>query len=229
MDRGDIMEKKKRSKVNKIIKFIPLIVMAILFIYFALNYEDISVEKILNYTPSNYFLAAIIFLVFFAVKSISIVIPLSLIYISSSLVFPWYIAIIINFLGLFITMTIAFYIGKFSGKDMVDQMIDKYPKINIINKVRAENEWVSVFIVKILGFIPNDISSMVLGSFNTGYKAFIIASLLAKSPMMIAKTLIGSSIGGEGGRGLVIALFIAILYIIFTLFIYWKNKETIRT
>ena len=223
------MEKKKRSKINRIMKFIPLIVMATLFVYFAFNYEDISVEKILNYTPSNYFLAVIVILVFFAIKSISMVVPLTLIYISSSLIFPWYIAILVNFLGLFISMTIPFYIGKFSGKDRVDELIARYPKVNFINNIRAENQWVSVFIIKILGFIPNDISSIVLGSFNTEYKVFIISSLLAKSPMMIAKTLIGSSIGQEGGSTLVIALLIALLYTIFIFFIYRKNKEIIRS
>lgn len=199
--------------------------MGMFFIYFALNFRDISVRDILNYTPSNYFLAALIIIFFFAIKSISIVIPLTILYISSSIIFPWYWAIIINLIGLFVSMTIPYYIGRFSGKDLVDRLISKYPKVNKINDIKAKNQWIFVFTIKILGFIPNDVSSIVLGSFNTDYKVFVISSVLAKTPMMVAQTLIGSNIKQPGSRGFKLAILIAILIFIFILIIYWKTKE----
>lgn len=201
--------------------------MGIFFMYFALNYKEISVEDIINYTPSNYFLAVLIILLFFAIKSISIVIPLTLLYVSSSIIFPWYWAILVNLIGLFVTMTIPYFIGRFSGKDYVDKLIGKYPKVKKIDNIKGKNQWVFVFIVKILGFIPNDVSSIVLGSFNTNYKVFILSSVLAKTPMMLAKTLAGASINQSGSLGIIIGIIIAILVFIFTIYIYWKNKESL--
>lgn len=124
-------------------------------------------------------------------------------------------------------MTIPYFIGRFSGKDYVDKLIDKYPKVKKIDNIKGKNQWVFVFIVKILGFIPNDVSSIVLGSFNTNYKVFILSSVLAKTPMMLAKTLAGASINQSGSLGIIIGIIIAILVFIFTIYIYWKNKESL--
>lgn len=219
----------KKTKTLEKLRYLPLILMGIVFIYFALNYKEISVEDVLQYTPSNYFLAGGIVVFFFALKSISVVIPLTVLYISSSIIFPWWGAILVNTIGLFVTMTIPYYIGKLSGKDFVDKLISKYPKVNIINDIKAKNQWIFVFIIKILGFIPNDVSSIVLGSFNTDYKIFVISSVLAKAPMMIAKTLIGASISESGTLGIKVAIIIAILVFIFTIFIYFKNKDSLKS
>ncbi|MBU3209857.1 VTT domain-containing protein [Clostridium algidicarnis] len=219
------MKPMKKTKLLEKLRYLPLIFMGIFFVYFAFNFRELSVSDILNYTPSNYFLAGAIMVSFFAIKSISVVIPLTLLYISSSIIFSWYWAIIVNLIGLFVSMTIPYYIGKFSGKDVVDKLMSKYPKINKVNDIKAKNQWVFVFIVKILGFIPNDVSSIVLGSLNTDYKAFIISSVLAKTPMMLAKTLIGANINQPGSKGFKVAILISILVFIFTVVIYWKNKD----
>ena len=171
----------KKTKLLERLRLLPLIIIGIFFIYFALNFRDISVRDILNYTPSNYLLAGLAIIFFFAIKSISIVVPLSILYISSSIIFPWYWSVVINFIGLFVSMTIPYYIGKFSGKNLVDRLAYKYPKLDKINNIKAKNQWLFVFAVKILGFIPNDVSSIVLGSFKTDYKVFIISSVLAKN------------------------------------------------
>lgn len=223
------MEPRKKTKLMEGLRYLPLIIIGILFAFFALNYRVISVENILSFTPSNYFLIAIIIIFIFAIKSISMIIPLTVLYISSSIVFSWYWAIIVNFIGLFICMTIPYYIGKFSGKNLVDKLILKYPKVNKINDIKANNEWVFVFIVKILGIIPNEVSSMILGSLNTEYKIFIIASVLAKSPAMIATTLLGANINQSGTLGFKLSIIIAILVVIFIVFIYWKNRDALKS
>lgn len=126
-------------------------------------------------------------------------------------------------------MTIPYYIGKFSGKDLVDKLISKYSKVNKINNIKANNEWILVFIVKILGFIPNEVSSIVLGSLNTEYKTFVISSVLAKSPSMIATTLLGANINKPGTPGFKLSIAIAIVAFIFIVFIYWKNRNTLKS
>lgn len=203
--------------------------MGIIFIYFALNYKEISVQDILHYTPTNHFLAGVIIILFFAVKSISIVIPLTILYISSSIIFTWYWAIIVNLVGLFVVMTIPYYIGRFSGKGFVDKLISKYPKVNDINNIKANNEWIFVFVVKILGFIPNDVSSIVLGSLNINYKTYVISSVLAKTPMMLAKTLIGSSISQPETLDIKVAIIVSILVILFTIYFYWIYKKSLNS
>lgn len=223
------MKQRKEMKLLEKLRYLPLIIIGILFIFFALHYKELSVEAILNFTPSNYFLAGIIMIFIFAIKSVSMIIPLTVLYISSSILFTWYWAIIVNLIGLFVCMTIPYYIGKFSGKDLVDKLISKYSKVNKINNIKANNEWILVFIVKILGFIPNEVSSIVLGSLNTEYKTFVISSVLAKSPSMIATTLLGANINKPGTPGFKLSIAIAIVAFIFIVFIYWKNRNTLKS
>ncbi len=223
------MKQRKEMKLLEKLRYLPLIIIGILFIFFALHYKELSVQPILNFTPSNYFLAGIIMIFIFAIKSVSMIIPLTVLYISSSILFTWYWAIIVNLIGLFVCMTIPYYIGKFSGKDLVDKLISKYSKVNKINNIKANNEWILVFIVKILGFIPNEVSSIVLGSLNTEYKTFVISSVLAKSPSMIATTLLGANINKPGTPGFKLSIAIAIVAFIFIVFIYWKNRNTLKS
>lgn len=220
------MKAMKKTKLLESLRYLPLIIMGIFFVYFLFNHRGLSVNAILSYTPSNYFLAGVIMISLFAIKSVSIVIPFTVLYVSSSIIFPWYWAIIINLIGLFVCMTIPYYIGKLSGKELVVKLMSKYPKINKINNIKAKKQWVFVFIVKILGFIPNDVSSIVLGSLNIDYKVFVISSVLAKTPMMLAKTLIGANINQPGNKGFTAAILISILVFIITMVIYWKNKDT---
>lgn len=126
-------------------------------------------------------------------------------------------------------MTIPYYIGRFSGKGFVDKLISKYPKVNDINNIKANNEWIFVFVVKILGFIPNDVSSIVLGSLNINYKTYVISSVLAKTPMMLAKTLIGSSISQPETLDIKVAIIVSILVILFTIYFYWIYKKSLNS
>lgn len=219
----------KKIKLSKILKYLLLIIVGILFIFFALNYKKLSIEDILNFTPSNYLLAGIIIVFIFAIKSVFMILPLTVIYIGSSIIFPWYWAILVNLIGLFVCMTIPYYMGKLFGKNLVDKFISKYPKVTKINDIKSNNEWSFVLIIKMLGFIPNEVGSIILGSLNTRYKVFVIASVIAKSPGMIATTLLGANIDQPGTTGFKVSIIIAILVFIFIIYIYWKNKDIIKS
>lgn len=222
------MKKGNKEKFIETLRYLPLVIIVVLFIFFAFNYNKIGVKDILNFTPSNYLLAGVAVVAIFAIKSISMFLPLTVIYISSSIIFPWYWAIILNLIGLFVCMTIPYYIGRFSGTKLLDKLIIRYPKVNKINNFKTDNQWRFIFIVKILGFIPNDVSSLILGSLNTDYKIFIVASIIAKFPGMISTTLLGANINKPGTREFKVSIGIAIITLIFIIFMYGKNRDKIK-
>lgn len=218
------MGENKRDK-SKIIRFIPLIIMISLFLFFSLNYRNISTEDILNFTPSNYFLTAFVIILIYAVKSISMFISLSIIYISVVIIFPSFWAIAINIVGLTVCMTIPYFIGKFSGRGLLDKVASKYPKVKNIIEMKEDREWFFVFIIKILGFIPNEPSSLVFGSINTKYGTYVTAAVLAKTPSMIATTLLGSNINNPGTPEFKWSIIISIIIFIGIGIFYRKNKD----
>ena len=91
-------------------KLIPIVAIAFMGIVFTVivkkNGEPLSVHTILRYTPANEMVAAGIILLLFALKSLTIVIPLSILYLASGILFHPVIAVLISTAGLAITSTI---------------------------------------------------------------------------------------------------------------------------
>lgn len=221
------MKKETKKTKFKIIRYIPLLIMLASFIFFTVNYR-ISIQDILNFTPSNYLVAGGIMILIYAIKSISMFVSLSILYISIGIIFPWYYAIIINFIGLIVSMILPFFIGKFSGKSLFYKVASKYPKVHKINNIQEDREWVFIFIIKFIGVIPNEISSLTFGMLNINFKTYIIASVLAKTPGMIATTLLGANIHEPGSIGFVISVVISIIILLLVLKIYTKYKDKFK-
>lgn len=220
--------KKEYKKFNfKIIRFIPLVIMLVSFIFFTINYR-ISIQDILNFTPSNYILAGGVMILIYAVKSISMFVSLSILYISVGIIFPWYYAIIINFIGLFVSLLLPYFIGKFSGKSLFHKVASKYPKVHKINDIKEDKEWIFIFIIKFIGIIPNEVSSLTFGILNINFKTYITASVLAKTPAMIATTLLGANINEPGSPGFIISGIIAIIILVLVFRIYRKYKDDFK-
>src|SRR5699024_5115612 len=133
-------------------------------------------------------------------------------------------AIIVNLFGLVVCMSLPYLIGKYSTSNLLDKVFNKYPKISRINDIKTDNEFLFALIVKLMGFIPNDISSLFLGSIKVSYIKFLIASILVRTPVMLFTTMTGLNVlNDEETRiriiGMVLLISITILY-----FLYRKYK-----
>ena len=78
----------KKSKIQKIIKYGALAVWAALIIVIIVNRDKITVDAIISYTPSNLFLAALVLLLLFALKSLSVFFASIVLYTVAGLLFP---------------------------------------------------------------------------------------------------------------------------------------------
>lgn len=222
------MKKQRQEIKNKIIRLLPLILMVIIFIFLTRKYKNISIDNILNFTPSNYFLAAGILIFIYGVKSVSMFISLSVLYISAGIIFPSFWAIIINLIGLIVCMTIPYFIGRYSGSDLFNKLASKYPKIDKTKQMEDENKWLLVFTIKILGFIPNEIGSLALGSMDIQYGTYITAAVLGKTPLMIAKTLLGSNFNKPRTPGFKWSIIVLIIVLLGIGIFYRKNRHKFR-
>ena len=118
------MKNKKR-----LIPIAAIIIMGTVFtVIVKKSGKPLSVNTILRYTPENAILAAGIVLLLFALKSLTVVFPLSVLYLASGILFQPVIAILVSTAGLAITITIPYQIGKYSGKQAVQEICQKYPK-----------------------------------------------------------------------------------------------------
>lgn len=189
---------KKMSKVSRlglnIFKVVPFVIIALLTWLYIQKGGNLRAEDILQYTPDSIALAAVILIGFYAVKSLSIVFPLLVLYISAGVMFPAPLAIIINIAGLFLCVSIPYGIGRFSGKDLLDHLTKKYKKISQLDELQHNNAFFFSFFLRVINLLPGDIVSMVLGASGIPYWRYVIGTILGLFPTMLAATFLGESI-----------------------------------
>ena len=180
---------------RKLIPIAAIVLMGIVFtVIVKKSSEPLSVNTILRYTPENAMLAAEIVLLLFALKSLTVVFPLSILYLASGIIFQPVIAVLISTVGLAITITIPYWIGKYSGKQIVQEICQKYPKAGMIAQYQRTNTFFACFITRIVGFLPGDIVSIYFGACDTAYLIYLAAGVSGSLLSIITTTLLGEKI-----------------------------------
>ncbi|MGN0166112.1 MAG: TVP38/TMEM64 family protein [Lachnospiraceae bacterium] len=205
----------KRPPKNNIKKFLPLFALLLIAIIFSVlvsrSGEPLSVKTILRYTPENTVLASIILLLFFGLKSFTIVFPLSILYLASGILFPPLPAVLISTVGLSITITIPYWIGRYSGEELVQRICIKYPKAAQVAHYQNENIFFACFITRIVGFLPGDIVSMYFGACRTNFRLYLTAGICGSLLSIITTTLLGAELSNPFSVTFFIVLFCRIL------------------
>src|SRR5699024_7853361 len=106
------------------LKILPPILTILLVIISIIIGSRMSLSGLISYQPSNIILAAVGIVVLFAVKSLSVIFPLSALYIVSAFWFGTLWGIIINYIGLIVCVSVPYWIGHHFGSDLIDHLID---------------------------------------------------------------------------------------------------------
>ena len=173
--------------------------------------QPLSVNTILRYTPENAILAAGILLLLFALKSLTVVFPLSILYLASGILFQPIVAVLINMTGLAITITIPYWLGRYSGKETIQEIRRKYPKASMVAKYQETNTFFACFITRIVGFLPGDIVSIYFGACDTTYGSYLVAGIAGSMLSIITTTLLGEKINDPFSAEFMIVLLCRIL------------------
>ena len=191
-----LLKKMKKMKNKK--RIVPILAMVIMCIVFAIivrkSGEPLSVDTILRYTPQNKICAVGILLVFFALKSLTVVFPLSILYIASGILFQPIIAVLVSTAGFVITITIPYWIGRYSGKRTIQEICKKYPKAGQVAEYQEQNVSFACSITRIVGFLPCDIVSVYFGACGTAYSMFLLAGIAGSLLSIVTTTLLGEKI-----------------------------------
>ena len=142
---------KGHNILNIVGKVIGIGLWASLIIVCFVNRDKITAEGIVGLVPQNSWLSAIILLMLFAVKSVSVVIYSGILYAASGILFSLPIAIIINIIGTVITVTIPYLIGRKAGTPLLERLVAKNPKLAIIRDFPSQIDLFVSFFVRIVG------------------------------------------------------------------------------
>ena len=212
---------------NKRFRILLLVWVGIISICL-LRRKDLSVEGILRYTPQNPWLAAVVMLALFALKSLSIVIYSGLLYAANGILFPLPAAILLNLAGTVIMLTLPYWIGRRNGASAAGDIRKKYPKVEAIHDLRVQNDLAFAFLVRMVR-LPSDVASLYMGAIEVDYRKYLIGSLLGMLPHTITYPIMGMSVQDVHSPQFIVSLCAEIAYVLITSAIYALYRKRYKT
>ena len=185
----------KLVKVMQILSFAFMIVMLVLCLVFLSN-NNISVKNVdalTQYLTGGTLTVALILIGFSIVKSFALVFPPAVLFVLSGIVFDnLWTAVLINFLATAASLILPYFLGRFTGLEMVNALKGRFKAIKKLDDFAGENSFAVVFIFKAGGLMPSDLSSLIFGAMNIPFSKYFIASNLGLLVLNVLWTLLGA-------------------------------------
>ena len=215
----------KNKQTKTILKFIPGAICAAFIILPLASGKEITVQAVLNYTPETPLLAAFVILLLYALKSMSFVFPIAVLQIATGHLFRTPVALLINFVGRAITLTIPYWAGRFSGSDMVKNLIEKYPKLEEVCSKQEQSPLFISFLLRTFVFLPGDAVSMYLGAIRIPFRYYLAGGVLGTTLGVVLSTILGSSITEPGSPAFLLSAFLMTLVALLSVMYYIKTRS----
>lgn len=219
------MKSQKNKKFITFFKYLPLIACVILIILFLMSGKEITFQTILDYTPESPFMAAFVILLLYALKSVSFVFPIAAIQIATGHLFRTPIALLINFSGRVVTLSIPYWIGRFSGSELVDRLQVKYPKLKEICSKQGQNPIFISFLLRTFCFLPGDAVSLYLGAAKIPFPYYLTGGVLGTILGVVLSTILGSSITEPGSPSFWLSALLMALMAVISSLLYLHNRK----
>lgn len=208
---------------SNFVRFLPFAIVVALLILLNRGYLIITPHQLFNYSPNNLWLAIVFVLLLYVTKPIAFFLPIAVVQITTAMIFSPLQAIILNLIGLAICCTLSYVIGYKLGRKRVESFVQKYKKTQLLMDSAEENQHFYIFIVRAIGVVPIDLTSMFLGSLKVNFPVYMIYSVLGLTPSMLITTAIGQTIQSPTSPTFIISILLKITLIITSVFIYKKK------
>lgn len=219
------MKPQKSKKIINFLKVLPLIVCMIFIALFLVSGSDMTVQTVLSYTPESPFAAALVILLLYALKSVSFVFPIAVLQIAAGHLFPTPIALFLNFSGRAITLSIPYWIGRFSGSDLINSLQGKYPKLKEICDKQEQNPVFISFLLRAFCFLPGDAVSLYLGAAQIPFSCYLTGGVLGTALGVVLATILGSSITDPGSPAFWFSASLMAFIAVFSVIFYLRSSK----
>lgn len=166
---------------------------------------SLTAEAIAARSPARTGLAAAFLLALYAVKSISVVFPLSALTAAGGLLFSLPAALAINLTGTAIVQLLPFLIGR-RQQESLSMLIQRHPRLAALPASADRASGRTVFLLRLGGATPGDLVSMYLGAAGVPLPGYLLGGLAGAFPRIVSATLLGAALWDIGGRRFWISL-----------------------
>ena len=136
-------------------------------------------------------LAVLVALGLYALKGISVAVVYHVLVVSVALVFPLPAALVINAVGLVISLTASYLVGRHTDPSDLNGLLDRHPRIKRFVDPSQEMGFAACFVIHSLG-LSMEVLGVLFGMLRTGYGTYLVSSWLAIYPGTICFTILGS-------------------------------------
>ncbi len=144
---------------------------------------------------------SLIIIAFSVVKSFALVFPPAVVFSICAYLLPnYWIALLVNVISVFLSLSIPYFLGKFTGEGMVNTLKNRFKAVKKIDDFAGAKEIQTTFVVKLSGLVPGDLSSLLFGAMGTSYKNFMIGANLGMLPLAIVYTGFGCALKTVGEK-----------------------------
>jgi len=154
---------------------------------------SLTASEIEHYFRSSTWLAIVGILLLYAIKSIIMTVPNSVLYVTAALLFPTWLAILVSYTGLVISLSIGYFTGCKLGETKVYNLLAKQKRVANFLEVHKNNLVSLCFIARLIA-LPFVFLSFFFGALRIPFLKYIIFSLLGVTPTMIPIIFSGAAI-----------------------------------
>lgn len=189
---------KNYDKLVKILQIAAGVIMVacVVIVVVLMKKYDISLknaDRIAGMLTGGTLAVAAMIIGFSVVKSFALIFPPAVIYAVSGIFFEnLWTAILVNFIATVLSLVLPFFLGKLTGRGMLDSLKKRFPKIEKLDNFAGENEFAIVLIVKASGMLPSDLSSLIFGAMDMKFRTYFIAANIGMLPLNVLWTLLGN-------------------------------------
>lgn len=238
------MSKKSKSqhlitimRILSLISFVLAIVFVVL-LFLSKNdniqlwyktYQDILVDaetKVTNMDDKASVLIVLLFLFAFKAVFPIYLFPLSALCAVTSTVFPAYLSIPINILGLVILYSIKYLWGKRVGANGVQAILSRSETVQDFIEKDGKGNPLLIPLFRLIPATPTNLVSQLYGAMGFRFRDFILLSLLGYSPRLISYTFIGQNVFNPLSAAFLLPFILLFTLASFSLFASSKVVET---
>lgn len=211
----------------KAMKILPLIfVLALIAVAFII-YQHVQIDKLDEFIHKNLLMGILVVMGLYAVKSMTVVLPVPVLYIAVGTLFPNVaIAAAVNTLGLIAELTVPYALGRLAGQDLHRYILEKYPKARGFADYKDRHNFFMIYMMRLIGIFSADLTSMMMGSSKLPFKSYLLGSLLGMMPSMLIITFLGANVTNPRSAEFMLSVVLTVLLTCFSFILYRRyNKQ----
>lgn len=136
-------------------------------------------------------IAVAVILLNYLIKSFVPWFPISCLCVASAVIFKWYIAAVINIIGLSLFFSVRFYKGRKHGGGKAEKLLEKYDKPHRFIESGKAGSKALLFLARLIPGVPLGAVSIFYGSTEMSFREYLTVSLVGIAYKLFSYITIG--------------------------------------